>query len=753
MNAFVSILFLFSSLWLTYGASSVPTGFGRFGRYNNDGLLTLNVTPYGFEAPSPMTPLSIRFAEGPFKVNVERINPTEKIMEIRSDDPASPKAVHYTLLYPGFSAIFGKKAVFHISGSRIRVEEPQKNPLRKFHFFLITPDQGECMPVMFAFRENFKPQTWELSPLGSGYRLAINANEPIREIRFITPIGMKEMSAQAPESERASLWTQAEFWAGCGIPEMLMKSYEYDRDKALVTIHEDFNTTEGQVISPIPPVLAFAIAMGYPAQVHGSIVQTNCITKYGPFAYVNGNKLTCSLPVPPMEERGYIRMKSSQDRINLLNSLVGHLGGDWATNAVDLGYAGMANAQMAWVYLDQIRRQNLINAWKKYLPMAFLFPPYPPDYAKNTWKEETEPFTGLSFVWTYQLSGPPPDNYRLDIDWGNALPLYGVCKYAQYTGDWDFVRINWDKILRIFRYFDFGDDWAWMTVVNGDMGWSTGTGDPMAASFCAHVACLKMAHTLGDRNWEDYFAYKTARVSVPTVARFWYNAWAREKGFVSQYGMVQGFWEQETFTCSQMGEQRGDPWGPTNILSGDGILPELFAALVRYAEPALKAYEQEYSSFYPHWAEGSYSYPFETTYDGNSVYVTFPHIYARAILGESTPTLWNYVDQAKTNPGSANWVGPNVIAELLSRDAPIILTEWQPLEYNDGYLKEDGKTVVLEFSQKNKTDWIIMGTVKGSLAPAQVMLNGNPVSFEYASGMIRIPGHVRGDIKIEISFN
>ena len=67
--------------------------------------------------------------------------------------------------------------------------------------------------------------------------------------------------------------------------------------------------------------------------------------------------------------------------------------------------------------------------------------------------------------------------------------------------------------------------------------------------------------------------------------------------------------------------------------------------------------------------------------------------------------------------------------------------------------KEDGKTVVLEFSQKNKTDWIIMGTVKGSLAPAQVMLNGNPVSFEYASGMIRIPGHVRGDIKIEISFN
>ena len=49
----------------------------------------------------------------------------------------------------------------------------------------------------------------------------------------------------------------------------------------VVTIQEDFNTTEGQAISPIPPLLAFAIAMGYPAQV---TLNENPV----PFEYVSG---------------------------------------------------------------------------------------------------------------------------------------------------------------------------------------------------------------------------------------------------------------------------------------------------------------------------------------------------------------------------------------------------------------------------------------------------------------------------------
>jgi len=61
---------------LTYGASAVPSGFGRFGRYNNDGLLTLNVTPYGFEAPSPMQPLSLRFAQAPAAPSQVMLNGT-----------------------------------------------------------------------------------------------------------------------------------------------------------------------------------------------------------------------------------------------------------------------------------------------------------------------------------------------------------------------------------------------------------------------------------------------------------------------------------------------------------------------------------------------------------------------------------------------------------------------------------------------------------------------------------------------------
>jgi hypothetical protein len=748
-------ILLVSALFSHLATPLKPDGFGRFGRIHDDGLLTLNVSPYGFEAPSPMPSFKVRFADKYEDITVERINFAEKKIKLSGGGSGAPTELFYTLLYPGYFASFQQNAFFAISGSRVLVEESKTDPNRSHFYLLITAKKGSCMPVALSFRQNFKPE-WKLTGKSDGTSLLeISHKNDIGNILIFTPLGMRSFSSEASQDEWDSLRRETNKWIEFVPPQWNGRLYDYNNAANTVSVRDDFYIhpeSINQIFAPLPPVLAFAISKGYPAKVEGEIVQTDCITKYGPFAYVKGKTLKFTLPLPPLDERGYIRLSGNADRIKLLNSLVGHLGGDWATNAVDLGYAGMANAQMAWVWLDADRRLNLQNAWKTWLPMAFRFPPYPPDHKKNTWKAEIEPFTGFKYLWTYSLSGPPPENFRLDIDWGNALPLYGLYKYAQYSGDWEFVRNSWDGVMKIFRYFELGDDWAWMTVVNGDMGWSTGTGDPMAAAFCGHVACLKMAKALGKKSEEDYFAFKTAMVCVPTVARFWYTDWARNQGFFNSNEMVQGFWEKETFTSSGLNQQETDPWGPTNILSGDGILPELFDALNLFARPALEQYEKEYAAHYPNWADGAHPFAFDTTYNGNSVYVTFPHIFARAILGEPLDKLWAYVDSAKTNPGSAYWVGPNVIAELLSHNAPLTLIEWQPAAFQDGYLAEDGKTVILKFQTAGDTKWVLKARLKGSMIPQNIRIDGTDRMFEAAEDLLLLSARVQGPFTVEIVF-
>jgi len=134
-----------------------------------------------------------------------------------------------------------------------------------------------------------------------------------------------------------------------------------------------------------------------------------------------------------------------------------------------------------------------------------------------TWRETTEPFTGLNYWWTYKIDGP--QGQALDLEWGNLLPVYGTYKYAQFTGDWAFVQARWSRIREVMRFTDYADDWAWMTNSNGDMGYSTGTGDPMTAAFGGHVAALKMARALGDTDAETSFAGDGSRRVTLVVHR------------------------------------------------------------------------------------------------------------------------------------------------------------------------------------------------------------------------------------------
>ena len=504
LKTFLSLIALTSiSVSSSFAQTQVPTpGFGRFGRINEDGLLTLNVTPHGFSVPGMFERLDAQFGDGTGTASVISLDTTGKRLKITNGSEGEPTEIRYSLLYPGFSAKFGKKLRLHLTN-------PSTGSV--WSLGVTAPKQpGDPTGLVLSQRNGGIAIAIFMNAQSGGALRSVKTNNAVTdivgdfpadigEVRFVTVDGLQVTKPKNQTAVRND--TNTELWRTTLIPERESVDYSLTPDGSGVTVTETYKTQPtGETISPLPPILAFALKRGYPAQVEGQPIYPDCITKYGEFAYVRGNTLRYTLPLPNMDERGYIRDEAAvAKRVDLLNSLVGHLGGDWTKNGVDLAYAGMTNAQMGWAYLSKSNQTALTQAWQRYLPLAFHLPPYssPDDLAHNTWNVETEPFTGGSYLWTYFIHGP--GTYRYDLDWGNALPLYGLYKYAAYTGDWDMVKTNWSAAQKIARYFELGDDWAWMTVVNSDIGYSTGTGDPLAATYCGNWAMLKMARKLGTK--------------------------------------------------------------------------------------------------------------------------------------------------------------------------------------------------------------------------------------------------------------
>ena len=289
-----------------------------------------------------------------------------------------------------------------------------------------------------------------------------------------------------------------------------------------------------------------------------------------------------------------------------------------------------------------------------------------------------------------------------------------------------------------------------MTVVNSDTGYSTGTGDPLAATYCGHWAMLRMARVLEDKAAETQFAYRLARCAVPATMRFAMTYWAREKGLIGATSQALGFSEAAAFVAVPMGKD--DPWNVSSVLSGDGSLPELFDAMIQFDRKNTRRYLDEYAKFYPDWFKPDVKYPFETNYAGNSVYVTFPHIQLRSLLGsDSGEALWNYAETAEKNRNNA-WVAPNVVGELLSRDAPLTLTNWTPAGYLDGSVGANGKSVTLTFDLNPKyRQMLLTARLRPGFTPRTFLANGQPSPFQVKDGKLTAFISGGGRLKVEIT--
>ncbi len=739
---------------LTANASaSLIDGFGRFGRNHEDGLLTLNSKPGSFSFP--FNGPEVDFADSSTSYNVIEINQTAKTVALAAPNAVEPEKVYTSILYPGIALDYGEKdrAEF-VFDSKINTIYDSTSDFLSSNAFLVEVEKGaKTYYLLFTFQATLSNIDYELTSTPQDSRLTFTGSD-IGFLRISTPVGLStDLSVQDDDLRNESMR-----WSGLGFPVLNGREFEFNPAEMKVTIKDSFSCLEGENWSPLSPVLTFAMANGYPAEIVGGTFESAVLTKYGFFSGGTSNEVRYTLPIPPLGDRGYISEASPQTKyVHLLNSLSEpDRAISWGSNAVDLGYVAMANTEMAKPYLSESVENRLDYSWSQNLSRAFDLP----SSGSSTWKERTEPFSQLTYLWTYRILGPAPAEYMLDLEWGIALPLYGLYKYAQFRGDWEFVENHWSEVKEIYKYFDYAEDWAWMTVVNGDIGYSTGTGDPLCAAYIGQLAAFKMAQQLSKEDDAAYFAYKLSRVAVPTVARFWYSDWAEEQGLIPDNHIVQGFWEKSTFTSTRVDDDFTDPWGPTNVLSGNGIQPELFNLYLWAAGEALENFEQKFEAGYPDWADESHTYSISTTYQGNSVYVTFPHIYLRASLGEETETLKDYLDSASTNLRSAYYVGPNVVAEVLSRDLPLILTEWSPARYIDGSFNESLSEATLTFSVQEWSDftseqevpWKLDGALSEEKNVKEVFIEDLSVPFFQEENHLHLEAIVSGTFEVRILF-
>lgn len=455
---------------------------------------------------------------------------------------------------------------------------------------------------------------------------------------------------------------------------------------------------------PCPPLVAFAADRGLGVSFpDGAPDETGPDTRYGPYR-------TWRFADTPVAR---YRLPRGERRFTLPPRPVGGRPGDpssAATRAAEVsaaiaewfrervpgpaghktdsltGWWHFASAATALPLLCADAREDIGRRWAVRIREAF---------ADRAWHVRREPHSGreypLSFAWM--------DGSRLvlgDANSGVGAALSAAESYARFTGDWAFVRDNWQRLRRIPLYFLYAHDWTMLTTGAREHTAASAI-DMDTAAYEGVAALARLAEALGEPDALATAEMLLARLALSMCAKWHGPGWPRP-GVPHAEWPACGIGFSET-GFDAMSAERGTP----DHVNGEvalnyawiGCFPDVFRLLFERNGPAFWR-DHEYSFVEHRIPDWRVKHPGRRNCHHGNV---LPHLYMRMLLGAPDSEIADELARQRFDRphryAAAECAG--FYAFWLGRHAPVRLLEWLPARLVSFDWDESFGTVRAEF--------------------------------------------------------
>jgi hypothetical protein len=429
-------------------------------------------------------------------------------------------------------------------------------------------------------------------------------------------------------------------------PIATRETYQLDEANGTVVISDSFTFdsanddwgTQATPVAPIPPIVYQAYRHDYPVTFPSSSpTELGIATWYGPYAGVQGQELTYTLPLPAALTRLPIALNVQNDPTAAAvrseqETLASNINSVPGTNYLDNDDRIASFFAAAWATYDSESLRN------KAATVATSF-------ITNHLQEEnqqtlTEPVTQQTYRNSakYWASTEP-----FDKEWYNGRQLAAIGLVAENI-DLTVARDNWPGIVGLYHYDQIFFDWAMGSVTSSVYGFNA-LADGIHFAWEGMLSVARLARALGDDCIFPDAAYRSARQQTALYAAWFHAAWVRDIDYgvghvsdtwiaadeVETRGAIDGF--VEAFGAATL--EFKSFWQTSNFLFYD-IGPQLSFYRDYGLEGRIQTLEYELMpSFHPAWFDGNAYDPVDGRYYASAY--TAAHIFTRATLFHDDP--------------------------------------------------------------------------------------------------------------------
>jgi hypothetical protein len=469
----------------------------------------------------------------------------------------------------------------------------------------------------------------------------------------------------------------AKFWsrASADFPVGMRETYYVPGDVPFVTVRDDLVYqklkddwgTVPQPIAPVPPVTALAQASGYPVHwLRCKVNRANLATSLGPYAYVDGSRVSYEIPVPSARDNALtpiVRLTSTDDAQLSQNLhdfvLANKIRVDDASDG-GIGISLKEYAQASPFFIGKDRADLILWARRA---VAYTLA-YDQVGGQSNLQTVIEPLTGQRYAMCAKTwCADQPINREAFA----GRELDAACELATWFGPGD-IRDEWKSIQGLYAYYRIYSDWAWSGTMSDVFGASL-TVDGMNFAMEGMVACARMAKYVGDPEmWRDA-SYRSARQAVSMFASFYLPKWVQKIDFATytdasfDLASMRKRNEVRRMASSSLETRLGldcysDSTGTRGFRPGSFSQasaavnwnnPVAFRLYDEYLYPLLYKWEyQTMPRLHPGWKDRSVIEPYENQPYGS--YLAAAHLDARAVVfGDSRLNLVHNSEQLQTD--------------------------------------------------------------------------------------------------------